>query len=97
MGVFHSLNRIHCDPKVALLAIARFPEVDWEATGVERFPFHYSQSKFVFIPPVAGVTRRRADRTEVTEGDHDEIRPVYREKFGYRGMSYEFAERAWHL
>lgn len=41
--------------------------------------------------------RKRAHGTEVPEGGHDEIRPVYREGFADRVMSCDFNERAWHL
>lgn len=43
------------------------------------------------------MVRKLADRTEVAEGVHDEIRPVYRGEFADRGTSRLFAERAWHL
>lgn len=43
------------------------------------------------------MTCKRADVSKVSEGGHDEIRPVYREEFANRGMSHDFAERAWHL
>lgn len=35
------------------------------------------------------------DRTGVTEGDHDEVRPSHCEEFACRGMSRLSAERAW--
>lgn len=47
-----------------------------------------------FIPPVLGVTRKRADGTEVSKGGRDEVRPVYREEFADAAMSILFAERA---
>lgn len=46
------------------------------------------------MPP--GVTRKTADGTEVTEGGHDEIRPIFQEEFADHGVTREIAERAWH-
>lgn len=95
MGMFRVLRRTHCNPIFALLAIARFVEVDWDATGVDWFLFEYERSKFTFAPPVHGMTRKRANGTEVPKGYHDEVRPVYLEKFVNCGMYCDFAERTW--
>lgn len=78
MGIFHVLRRMHFNPILVLLAIARLAEVDWDKTSAEWFPFDYERAKLNSKPPVLGVTRTRANRTEVTEGSHDAIRPVYR-------------------
>lgn len=70
---------------------------DWDATDVEWFSFHYKQSKFIFISPAPGVTRKRADISEDTESVHADIHPVYRGELANRGMSRNFAELASHL
>lgn len=75
------------------MAIVTIAEVDWNATDAERFPW----SKFNFVPPTPGETRKRADGTEFIKAGHNEIRPVYQEKLVDCRMSCDFAERAWHL
>lgn len=76
MGIFRLLRRMHCNSILAILATARLAEIDWEATDVEWIPFDYEQSKFIFIRAVSGVTRTRADETEVAEGGHNKIRKI---------------------
>lgn len=93
---FHVLCCMHCNPILAFLTSARLVEIDWDATGVERFPLKSERSKFIFILLTRGVMRKRSERTKATEGGHDEICPVYRGKFTDRGMFFDFAERARH-
>lgn len=88
---------MHCGPVLAFQSIARVVEVEWKATGVDWCPFQFSRSKFDFISPVADATRKRADGTDVTNGDHEEICPVFRKEFADRGMSYKLVERASNL
>lgn len=95
MGIFRVLHRTNYNPILALLAIARLAEVDWDATAVEWFPFIYDQSKFIFMPPVPEMTRKCANGREVTKGGHDEVRPIYRDKFTDRCMYRFFSERDW--
>lgn len=57
----------------------------------------YEQSTLGFIPPVPGKSRKRAGVTEITEGGHDAVVPVYHHEFADRGISHDFAERARHL
>lgn len=85
---------MHFNPISALLAIAWLAEVYWGATGVEWVPFEWEQTKCIFTAPVPWRTRKRANETEVSEGGHGEIRPLYREELTDRGMSRPFAERA---
>lgn len=68
---------MRCSPILTLLAIARLASVDWDVTGNEWFSSDDERPSFVFISPVPGVTRERWDGSEVTEGSHDEILPVY--------------------
>lgn len=97
MGTFGVSPRMNCNQILALLAIARFVEVDWGVNGIARFPFDYELSRFTFVPPVPRVTRKLAARTEIARGGHDEVRPIYREEFADFGMSRLFAERNWQL
>lgn len=97
MGIFCELRRMHGNPILAILAFAQLAEVVWDATGVRRFPFDYEQSKLIFIPAVAGVTRMEVDGTEVTKGGDDEIRSVYHEKYDDNTMLPLIAELAWHI
>lgn len=97
MDLFRELRRMQCSQILTLLAIAGIAEVGWDATGFERFSFKYELKQFIFRPPVSGMTRKRADGTEATERGHDEIRPVFREKFYDHGMSCDFAEQPLHL
>lgn len=90
-------HRMHCTSIHVLLAIARLPEVDWDGNGVEWFPFEYERERFFYICLVPGVICKDGDRTEAIMGIHNEILLVYREEFVDRGMSENFAERAWHL
>lgn len=41
MGIFFDSCRMHCNPILALLEIARLAKIDWDATSVEWFPFQY--------------------------------------------------------
>lgn len=43
MGIFSVFRRIHCNPILALLAIALLAEVDLDASGAEWFPFMYER------------------------------------------------------
>lgn len=43
------------------------------------------------------MTRKHADRTDLTEGNHNEIRPIYREEVADCVMFRLFAERAVQL
>lgn len=65
-----------------------------KATSIECFSFQYGRSKFIFTPPVAVFSRKRADGTEATESGHKYICPVYREEFADRRIAYEFAKHA---
>lgn len=85
---------MHSNPILTILEIACLVELSYDATGVEWFAFDYEQSKFILKPAVSGVTRNRADGTEVIEGGHKKIRPIYCEEFEDRGMSRIFDERA---
>lgn len=96
LGIFRVLRRKQCNSILALLAIPLLAEVDWDATYVEWFPIELKRTKFIFVPSAAEATRRRADETIVTDCGHDEIRPVTREEFADRGMSRDFADRAWN-
>lgn len=77
MGIFRVLSRMHCSRTLTLLTIAQLAEVAWNVTGVEWFPFNFKRSRFIYIPPVPRVTRKRADVAEATEGGYHETRPVY--------------------
>lgn len=66
MGIFRMFRRLHCNSILALLVIALLAEGDRDVTGVEWFSFGCERSKFIFIPLVLGVTRKRADGTKVT-------------------------------
>lgn len=66
---------------MAQLAITWLVQIDWDAIDVDLFLFKYERSKFIFIPPVAIVTRKRVDGTKVIEYGHNEIRPDFREEF----------------
>lgn len=67
MCIFRVLLSMHCNPILAFLTTAPIAEADRDVTGVEGFPIEFKQSMFIFIPLVAGVTRKRADGAEVTE------------------------------
>lgn len=97
MGIFRVFRRMHCNPIFGLLAIAILAEGDWDFIGAECFSFDYKRSRFIFIPSVPGLVRKRADITEVAEDAHDGILPIYSEEFSDRGMSRIFTERAWEL
>lgn len=92
-GFFRVLRGVHCNPTLASLAVARLAELDCDATGVEWFPFENERSQLIFILPAPGMTLKRADGTQVTDGGNDEIRPVYREKFADHRRSRDFSER----
>lgn len=64
MGIFRVLGPMHCNPILDILAIARLVKVGWDASEVEWFHFNYERPKFIFIPPVSGVTPKRADGTK---------------------------------
>lgn len=57
---------MRCNLILAFLTIARLAEVDWDATGIEWFPFEYERSKFISILPVSRVTRKGVDEKEAT-------------------------------
>lgn len=59
---------------------------DWNATGVKLFPSEYERAEFCFIPPTLRVARIRSFKTEVVEGAHDKIRPIYGGKVSDRGI-----------
>lgn len=65
-------------------------------TFVERISFEYGRSRYIFIHPVSGETRKRVDRMEVTERCHEKICSVLREELANRGMPRLFDEGAWH-
>lgn len=94
--IFCVLRRMCCNLILSLTAIARIAEADWDGTRMERIPFEHERAKFMIILRKSGMMSRRADGTKLTEGGHNEIRLVYREEFADRGMSRDFAERAWH-
>lgn len=77
VGIFRVSRRMYCNPSLAHLAIARLSEFGWDVTGVEWLPVNYERSRFIFVPPISGVTCKRADGTEVTKGGHDEVRSNY--------------------
>lgn len=64
MGIVQVLWKFRCNPIFALLAIASFAEVDWEASIVDRFTYQYDQARFIFISADPAVSWRRADGTE---------------------------------
>lgn len=80
-GFFQVLYHMHCNPILALRAMDLLAEVDRDPAGVECFPFEYERSKFIFVFFYSWLTRKRADGTEVTEGGHNEIHLICREKF----------------
>lgn len=73
MGIFSVLRHLHRNPILDLLAIARLAEIDWDVTVVELFSLDYERSRFIFIPLVSRVTRKRAEGSEVTKGGRDKI------------------------
>lgn len=90
------MRRTHCDRILAILAIVRIVEVDWDTTGAQLSTFEYERSNIISIAPTSGVARNGAERTEVTKGDHDEISPIYGEKFANREMCGDLTESVWH-
>lgn len=78
---------MHCNPILAIAAISDLKNVDWDATGVERFPFDNEQSRFIFIPSVSGEERNGADGTKVTKVVHDEVCAIFLEESAERSMS----------
>lgn len=78
MDIFRMLHRMRWRPFLALLAIARFAEVDTDITDTERFSYCYKRSKLVCMAPIRALTRKWADGTETIQGGHYEIRPVHR-------------------
>lgn len=85
---------MNCISILAHQAIARLAKVGRDVTGVEWFLFEYECTKFIYIPPVAGETRKLAAGMEVTEGGLGEIRPVYSEDLADCGISRHFVERS---
>lgn len=50
-------------------------------------------SKFISVSLGPGVMRKRDEGTEVTKICHDDIRPVYQEKFADCGISRNFTDQ----
>lgn len=71
MDIFPMFHRMQRNPILDFRAIALLAEDDWDATSIEWFPFDSEQSRFVFILPVLGVTRKLAGGMEVNNGGHD--------------------------
>lgn len=97
MDFFLMLCCMHCTPILALQAITRLVQVDWDANSVERVSFWYKMSKYISITPVCRETRRRCEGTKIRKDGNDKIRPVYSEELADRGMSRDFAEWARNL
>lgn len=57
--------RMHCNPNLVLLAIARLAEFDWDATSVEWFALEYERSKFIFIAAVLVVMCKPAEERKL--------------------------------
>lgn len=73
--------RMHRNTILALLAIVWLAEVDRNETGAEWILYEYVHVNFIFLFPVPLVTRRRDDRTEVTEACPNEIRRFHLEEY----------------
>lgn len=69
-------------------------EFDLAVTGVEWVLLANERSKLISIPPARRLTEKRTDRTEVTEGVHNEIRPFFWEDCVHRSMSRDFSKWA---
>lgn len=68
MRIFRVLRCMYCNQVLAFLVIARLAEVDCDATVVKWFSFQFKRSKITFIPSSPKVTRKRAEKKEVTVG-----------------------------
>lgn len=95
MGIFGVFYCICYNQISAFQAIAQIAELDGDATGGGWLAVEYKFLTIIFKSLVSALTRKRAYRTETTEGGHDEIRPVYPEDIADRHMSPSFHECDW--
>lgn len=56
-----------------------------------RFLYSYDDDKIMVLPVEPPVVRCSVSGARVREGERPEARPRYREKFGHREMSIEYA------
>lgn len=97
VGIFHVRLCIYYYPIFAIPAITHSVEFERDATAVKWFLSEYVKSKFIYTSPTPGVTRKRADGTEVPNGSQDEVSQLYGKGIAVYGTFCNFGKRASRL
>lgn len=95
-GLFAILRDMYVDPVLALLAIARCAEVNWDAKpDLDWFRYKYDQAMISVLPALAPFRRVSASDERIEDGGTPMRIPVNHPGFANRGMSKAYARKAW--
>lgn len=90
------VDRMEAGLTLALASVALLRYIDWDDSGsYDWFCSDYITWKLPGAVGLAPIIYKLADGIEKNTEETAEIRPIYVEKFGGHGMSFEFAEAAW--
>lgn len=84
------------DPALALLTIARFSEVDWDArANLGWFPYTFDKGMISVLLATAPLMRGWRPGVRIEEGGMSMWKPEYYGDFASRVMRKEYARKAW--
>lgn len=76
-------------------SVARLGKIDWDALGShDWFRYNYKTGKLYRVSGLVLMIRKFTDGTEVKIERTEVIRPIYREEFATRGLSFKIAKAA---